>query len=238
MNLTLESSLPDFCRFIFNKYDSSSSANNKKENIIKPNTKTSKNSKELSDKVKYNDRALIIDTETTGLTISDEFIEITTVLVKFDQQGNLTISDKYTGLREPNVEIKPKAQMVHNIDQQMLENKNIDHQKLYELFNQTDLLVAHNISFDKRFIKKEFEDLNNKTWLCSMIGIRWYKKGFNSKGLQYLIKAHDIEPEQTHRSESDVMALIKLLNYKASSNNTYFNQLLRNYNIEEKDIEF
>jgi hypothetical protein len=53
-----------------------------------------------------------------------------------------------------------------------------------------------------------------------------------------LLKAHDIDPEQAHRSESDVMGLIKLFNCKASSNETYFMNLLRNYNIERKDIDF
>lgn len=187
---------------------------------------------------KYDNKALIIDTETTGLTRTDEFIEITSILVEFDKQGNLTIIDKYTGLREPNVDIDPKAQEVHNIDHQMLKNKQIDHQKLNELFNQTDLLVAHNVSFDKKFVKKEINNLNNKVWLCSMNGIRWYQKGFNSKGLQYLLSAHDIDPEQAHRSESDVKALIELLNYKVTSNDTYFKQLLNNYNIKEQDIDF
>lgn len=182
---------------------------------------------------KYDNKALIIDTETTGLTIRDEFIEITAILVEFDKQGKLTIIDKYTGLREPNVDIDPKAQEVHNITPRMLKNERIDHQKLSELFNQTNLLVAHNISFDKKFVKKEIDGLNNKVWLCSMNGISWYQKGFNSKGLQYLLKAHNIEPDQAHRSESDVRALIDLLNYEVSSNETYFKQLLRNYNIEE-----
>ena len=189
-------------------------------------------------KNKYDNKALIIDTETTGLTRNDEFIEITAILIEFDKQGNLTIIDKYTGLREPNVDIDPKAQEVHNIDHQMLQNKQIDHQKLNELFDQTDLLVAHNVSFDKKFVKKEINNLNNKEWLCSMNGIRWYQQGFNSKGLQYLLRAHDIDPEQAHRSESDVKALIELLNYKVSSNDTYFKQLLNNYNIKEQDIDF
>ncbi len=185
----------------------------------------------------YNNKALIIDTETTGLTTRDEFIEITTILVEFNIQGELNIIDKYTGLREPNVDIDPKAQEVHNITFQMLKNKQLNHQKLNELFKQTDLLVAHNVSFDKRFVKKEIDGLNNKVWLCSMNGINWYKKGFNSKGLQYLLKAHDIEPKQAHRSESDVRALIDLLNCKERSNETYFIQLLRNYNIAEKYID-
>ena len=189
-------------------------------------------------KNKYDNKALIIDTETTGLTRNDEFIEITAILIEFDKQGNLTIIDKYTGLREPNVDIDPKAQEVHNIDHQMLQNKQIDYQKLNELFDQTDLLVAHNVSFDKKFVKKEINNLNNKEWLCSMNGIRWYQQGFNSKGLQYLLRAHDIDPEQAHRSESDVKALIELLNYKVSSNDTYFKQLLNNYNIKEQDIDF
>jgi len=187
---------------------------------------------------KYNNKAIIIDTETTGLTNIDEFIEITAALVEFDPQGKLNVIDLYTGLREPNVDINPKAQEVHNINFKMIKDKEIDYQRLYTLFDEADFLVAHNASFDRRFILKEFKDLKDKVWLCSMNGISWRKRGFNSKGLQNLLQEHNINTKQAHRSEADVMALIKLLNQEISPTNTYFNQLLKNHNISQKDIEF
>jgi len=200
--------------------------------------KTNDSTQSRSNGNRYNNKALILDTETTGLTTIDEFIEITAVLVEFDKQGSLTVIDKYTGLREPNVDINPEAQNVHNITHDMLKDQQIDYQRLYSLFDEADFLVAHNASFDKRFIEKEFKKLNSKVWLCSMNGIRWRKRGFNSKGLQNLLNDHDIDTEQAHRAESDVMSLIELLNSKASPRSTYFNQLLRNNNIRQKDIEF
>ncbi|MDZ7673039.1 MAG: hypothetical protein U5K53_09470 [Halanaerobiales bacterium] len=45
-----------------------------------------------------------------------------------------------------------------------------------------------------------------------MNGIRWRKRGFSSKGLQNLLNDHDIKTKQARRAESDVMALIDLLN--------------------------
>lgn len=213
-----------------NNYQSKTKDNLKEKNIVSTQSKSKGN--------KYNNKALILDTETTGLTAVDEFIEITAVLVEFDKQGSLTIIDKYTGLREPDVDINPEAQNIHNITHDMLKDQQIDYQRLYSLFDEADFLVAHNASFDKRFIEKEFKDLKSKVWLCSMNGIRWRKRGFNSKGLQNLLDDHDIDTGQAHRAESDVMALIELLNSKASPNTTYFNQLLRNNNIRQRDIEF
>jgi DNA polymerase-3 subunit epsilon len=219
---------------ILNKHNKSTSKVKSKEY---PNAENNLNPNN-NEVGKYNNKAIILDTETTGLTKFDEFIEITVALVEFDQNGKLTVIDLYTGLREPNVEIHPKAQEVHNINSEMLKNKKIDYQRIYSLFDEADFLVAHNASFDRRFIVKEFKDLKDKLWLCSMDGISWRKRGFNSKGLQTLLKEHNINTNQAHRSESDVMALIQLLNQKNRSKNTYFKQLLHNYKISLKDIDF
>ena len=186
----------------------------------------------------YSSKAVFIDTETTGLNKEDEFIEITAILTEFDKQGNLNILDEYTGLRQPRVKINPKAQKVHGITKEKLEGKRIDEDKLLSIITQSDFIVAHNATFDKRFVLKEFGWFKNKKWLCSMNGIKWQKLGFKSKGLQNLLVDHNIEVEKAHRTRDDVLAMINLLNCKATPKTTYFNQLLRNNRIRQKDIVF
>ena len=55
-------------------------------------------SKTETDK-KYNNKAIILDTETTGLSNKDELIELSLLLVEFDKQGNLAPITNYTGLK-------------------------------------------------------------------------------------------------------------------------------------------
>jgi DNA polymerase-3 subunit epsilon len=186
----------------------------------------------------YKNRVVFVDTETTGLSNEDEFIEVTAVLGEFNKKGKIKILDKYNGLRKPNVEINPNARKVHKIKDEELINSELNYDKLNSIFKKAHFITAHNASFDKRFLVKEFEQLENKFWLCSMNGIKWIKRGFDSKGLQNLLDDNGIEVVDSHRADSDVMAMIKLLNCKASPRTTYFNQLLRNNKIKQKNIQF
>jgi len=187
---------------------------------------------------KYNNRAIILDTETTGLSNKDELIELSLLLVKFDKEGYLEPIANYTGLREPNCQIHPRAQAKHGLSMNDLEGKNLDFEICYKIFDKADFLVAHNSSFDKRYIENEFDYLSNKEWFCSYRDIDWKSRGFDSQKLVDLVNEHKIEIKNEHRAKSDTLALFELLNQKASPKTTYFNQLLRNNNIRQKDIDF
>lgn len=190
------------------------------------------------EELKYNNRVAIVDTETTGLTYRDELIEITVLLAKFDPQGNLSLLDEYTGLREPEVRIKPGAQQVHGIDIDTIRNKSINHEKLKSIFASTQLVVAHNAKFDKRFVKKEMRCVTRKRWLCSMENINWGKRGFRSRSLANLLIHHNISNENAHRSKGDAIALMKLLNCKEGANTTYFWRILQNNNVRAVNVDF
>ncbi len=186
----------------------------------------------------YKNKVVFVDTETTGLSNNDEFIEVTAILGEFDKQGNIEILDEYTGLRNPGVEIHPKAREVHKISDEELIDAELNYDKLNSIFNKAHFVTAHNASFDRKFLIKEFDQLKNKFWICSMNGVKWEKRGFKSKGLQNLLEDHDIKVDNSHRTRDDVIAMIKLLNCKASPRTTYFNQLLRNNKIKQKSIIF
>ena len=197
---------------------------------------TDKNTVESDEK--YNNRAILLDTETTGLTGEDELIELSLLLVEFDDNGNLEPIAEYTGLREPNCRIHPGAQAKHGLTMDDLAGEALDLESCYNIFDKSNFLVAHNSSFDKKYIEDEFDYLSDKIWLCSYRYIDWKSRGFKSQKLVDLAKSHDIDIEDEHRAESDTLALFELLNQKASPRTTYFNQLLRNNNIRQRDIDF
>ncbi|MFW5980234.1 MAG: exonuclease domain-containing protein [Halanaerobiales bacterium] len=192
----------------------------------------------LKKKKIYKNKAVILDTETTGLSTKDEFIEITALLVSFDLQGHLYLIDKYTGQREPGVKISDGAKKVHGISLKELKNKDIDKEKLISIFSQSSFVVAHNADFDRKFIIKEIREADDKIWLCSMRDIKWKRRGFASKGLENLLNDHGFEIQQKHRSESDAKALFKLLNSRAQKDLTYFMKLLKNNDIDLNLIDF
>ncbi len=190
------------------------------------------------DKSKYDNKVVILDTETTGLTYNDEFIEISLLLAEFDENGSLEVVDEYTGLREPDVSIHPEAQEVHNIDYETIKGEEIDDDRLLAVLNKAEFITAHNASFDRRYVVEEFPQFENKIWLCSMEGINWNRYQCNSKSLENLLYAHGIEANQIHRAALDTRALLNLLNCESELGETYFKRLLENSGIKMTEINF
>lgn len=172
--------------------------------------------------------AAIVDTETTGLAQTDELIEIAVVLFKFDMDtGTLVeVLDEYQGLRYPNVSIKREASKIHGLTKRDLYGKTLDYNYVNNMFSQAEFLIAHNVSFDRRFVVKEFPATGNQEWYCSMKGIRWQEMGYQSKGLQVLLKAHNISPGNAHRALDDTRALLELITSANEFGTAYLKELV------------
>lgn len=179
--------------------------------------------------------AAFIDVETTGLSNRDEIIELAVALIEFDPDtGEVTqILDSYSGLREPSVSIEKGAANIHGISRSELKGKRIDLRRVSNLLLQANFFVAHNAPFDRRFLKKLIPEVESATWLCTMNGIDWKSKGFESKSLKNLITDHNIAQEQIHRAEQDVVASIDLVSKKNKEGKTYLHELIINHFKEE-----
>lgn len=173
--------------------------------------------------------AAFIDVETTGLSNEDEIVELAISLFKFDTTTGqiLEVKKRYSGLREPSIKIPPQVIDIHGITNQDVKNKSLNKSKIETIIAEARALIAHNAQFDKRFVKELFPQTAEKLWLCSMRGIDWKEKGFASKGLEYLIKEHNISKMQTHRAQDDVDVAIELLKQKNKQGQPYFYELIQ-----------
>jgi len=194
----------------------------------------------IDEKKTLKNKAVILDTETTGLSKDDEIIELALMLVEFNKNGELELIDEYIGLREPKTSIHPKARLKHGLNQEKLKNKVLDHKKCYDIFDKAEFFVAHNASFDKKFLNKLFSYLTDdyKLWLCSCRDIDWRSFGFGNAKLEELVEGHNISFDGAHRAGNDTRALLELLNQKDDSGITYFKKLLVNNNVNEENIKW
>jgi DNA polymerase-3 subunit epsilon len=172
----------------------------------------------------------VIDVETTGFGPADEVVEIGLVLFAFERHSGqvLGIIEEYGGLREPACAIHPGALCVHGLTMDHLRGMRIDAMRVEDILFRTELLIAHNAAFDERFVVPLFPTAGMKPWYCSMSGIDWRAKGFQSRGLQNLLSWHGIEVLQAHRAAEDARATLALLSWQQESGRTYMYELIRN----------
>lgn len=171
-----------------------------------------------------------IDVETTGLNpATDEIIELSIVLFEFDRETAQIhgVIEEYTGLREPSVPISAEASSVNGIRFKDVAGRSLDHQRVTELIDRAEFLVAHNANFDLMFVGKMFDIAWGKNWFCSMRGVNWKKKGFSSRKLQYLLDVHGIRDGVRHRADSDVRNAILLLSQQGPDGTYYFKEILK-----------
>lgn len=155
---------------------------------------------------------LLIDTETTGFGAADELIEIACILFSVSPiNGHIVVLDEYQSLREPGCKIPAAATKVHGLKMADVKGKRIDKRKLGDMLAAAELLVAHNASYDRRFVAPLLPEFAEATWYCSMNGISWKRKGYESKALENLIVQHGIERGRGHRAMDDARATLALL---------------------------
>jgi DNA polymerase III epsilon subunit-like protein len=114
-------------------------------------------------------KVLIFDTETTGLpdgknpSIYDtqkwpHIIQLSYIIYDSETNDIVTLEDDYISI-EDDVIIQPESQKVHNISRELLSSKGIPIEHALEKFNRfsdmSDVLVGHNVSFDKRMVMVE-----------------------------------------------------------------------------------
>jgi DNA polymerase-3 subunit epsilon len=155
----------------------------------------------------------IVDVETTGFSPArgDRIVEI--AIVKLESDG--TISSQYHSLVNPGRD--PGPTHIHG-----LSSKHLKHAPTFEEIAGDVLgdlngnaIVAHNASFDWRFIEAEFNRINVVLPLvdciCTMRLSRLVDQGTTSRKLASLCRHFEIEYSEHHSALSDALATARLL---------------------------
>ena len=190
-------------------------------------------------------KILVFDTETTGLpsernaSIRDvtkwpHIIQLSYILYDVDMKKTLCCVDDIIKL-DDNVEISEKSIELHNITRSISNRKGILISEAINNFNMVletaDVVVAHNLSFDKKMIMVECVRLNTKQYFTNTSGrgVKEYCsmknsvelckiERVNSKGEKYykyptLSELHNYlfgyYPENVHDSMADVLICLR-----------------------------
>jgi DNA polymerase III epsilon subunit-like protein len=190
-------------------------------------------------------KVLVVDTETTGLpekgnpsifSESDKWPSIIQLsFILYDTEKNKMITCQDHIIKVPNhVTITPESEKIHGISRSISQRKGVSVSQalsdFYEAFVSADMVIGHNISFDKRMImvetvrNKELTDYN-KSWVkkreyCTMKnsvnvcrievvnkhGEKYFKYPTLTQLHQYLFRSI---PNGTHDAMADVLICLR-----------------------------
>lgn len=147
---------------------------------------------------KYNDpsggeikKGIVLDVEATGLSIGhDDVIQLALLPFEYEVSSGkiLNIQKEYAfdGLREPRIPISKEASLVTGITNEMVINKKIDSKEVEKIINSSDLIIAHNASYDRPMVEQHWDCFKNISWACTFKSIDWLEEGFSSAKLELL----------------------------------------------------
>lgn len=155
-------------------------------------------------------RFVALDLETTGLQEFCEIIEIGAVRVE-----NGTITDRFSQLVNPGVEIPREATKVNKITDDMVFDKPYIYEVLPALlsFIGDDVVAAHNSSFDSGFLCRACMENSFKAptrYFDTMKLSRYWPEAGNKK-LVTLAAAARVINENPHRALGDAEVVAKLI---------------------------
>lgn len=113
-------------------------------------------------------RAVLVDTETTGLDQeSDEVIELALLPFEYERDsGRIVAVDErqaLSGLREPSIPIPPEATKLHGITDDMVKGRRIDPDRVKAIIKPAHLIIAHNAAFDRPMVESTGRCLKTST---------------------------------------------------------------------------
>jgi DNA polymerase III subunit epsilon len=154
----------------------------------------------------------VVDIETTGGSPKSEKITEIAIYISDGKE----IVDEFTTLVNPEKSIPYFITSLTGITNEMVS----DAPKFYEIAKQLveitedKIIVAHNVSFDYRFIRSEFKSLGydfTRNNLCTLQLSRRLFPGHRSYSLGNICKDLGINIENRHRAAGDALATVRLL---------------------------
>ena len=170
---------------------------------------------------------LVVDVETTGLSYdNDKIIQLAVRPVMFDSEtGCLTrVLNSRVFYNDPGFDIPEEITALTGVTNADVKGNSIDWAWVARIMKKVDFVIAHNVGFDRHFIKKHLIEndipMPETIWACSMTQIDWRGLGCTAgRSLETLSAWHGFYYD-AHDANADVNALINLLSVSNGVNNT------------------
>lgn len=156
---------------------------------------------------------VVLDTETTGRAPgTDRLIELGMVKFLYDPlTGEVCeVLDSFNALEDPLMPIPPEATRVNGISDEMVAGQRIDDDAVRRFVEGTDIVIAHNASFDRAFCETRFPVFKTLAWGCSRNDVDWEAEGIGSQKLDYISYRMGFFYD-AHRADADCQALLEIL---------------------------
>lgn len=172
---------------------------------------------------------IVLDTETTGLNSdTDVVIEIGIRVFRYDMNGRvLDVVGQYDAFNDPGRPLPEKIVELTGLTDAHVAGQKIDIDAVASLLQKSDVVIAHNAAFDKKFVHKLCAGRSvDRKWRCSNKLIDWKAHGLMTQKLEMLSLLHGFYTT-AHRAGSDAEALLYLLSMtNAETERTYLHELL------------
>lgn len=158
---------------------------------------------------------IYLDVETTGFDHeANHIIELAMVKFTFSSDGTLyTLGDEYDQLNDPGVPIPEEITRITGITDEMVEGEKFNAEEIEAFIDDASIILAHNASFDRKFVEASFSCFAAKAWGCSVSQVNWRDAGFESAKLEYLAYRQGFF-YSGHRAVTDCLAGIHVLSYE------------------------
>ncbi len=182
--------------------------------------------------------ALVVDVETTGLCPEkDVIIELAMRRFRYDDDGVIVeIGRCWTWKEDPGFALPQDIIRLTGIVDADVSGKSIDDRFVTKIFEEADLLIAHNAAFDRPMLEKRLPHLPGRPWACSCEDIDWRQAGFEGRSLGYLAMQAGWYFDG-HRAANDVDAVVQLLRHEGTDGVPLMYELNENAHASSHLIE-
>jgi len=159
-------------------------------------------------------KGLYVDCETTGLcTATDGVTELACIPISYLPDGRITTVHEEAALislNDPGRPIPPEVTALTGIDDTLVAGHKIDADRVRELVEEADIILAHNAGFDRPILERFWPVFCERAWGCTWADINWGAEKIKATRLDYLSFQFGYFFDG-HRAADDARAGIHLL---------------------------
>lgn len=169
-----------------------------------------------------------IDVETTGLDHRRaEVIELAMQRFRLDDHGAIVETGRpRSWLEQPSEPIPAQITRITGLADPDVAGRTISDGEASGLIMGSDFVVAHNAAFDRGFVERRLPLIAGRPWVCSLADLDWSGLGFEGRTLSALLGRMGWFFD-AHRAETDVTALLHLLDHRFDDGGTVAGRLVQ-----------